>query len=227
MSKSRQIRLGFAVLFVLGFLLLSLIGLSRLRQSYRPHYSDQYANVTEKFSADEVRAEIESVLIKNGIKLRSFEVKPKGNRIVFEIHSDFPDARWVGRLESRLKKLSRDIRVNYSREKKMVSVNRGKHVPFYLHFYAPPKLFPVPEKRPRVAIIMDDLGYDIQAARALLKLGFPVTFSVLPNVPYAFSTASLAHENGREVLLHIPMEPKSYPDADPGENALFCGVVRF
>ncbi len=223
-SKNHSVRVGFAVLFILGFLLLSLIGLSTLRQSYRPNYLDQYADVTEKFFIDEVRAEIESTLINNGIKLRSFKVKPQGTRIVFDVHSDFPDGRWIGRLEKRLKKISGDIRVNYSLEKKMLAVKRGKHVPFYLYFHTPPKLYPVPEKRPQVAIIMDDLGGDLQTARELVKINYPITFSILPNVPLASSTASLAHENGREVLLHIPMEPQSYPDANPGENALFTDL---
>ena len=219
-TKSHQNRAAFAGLFVLGFLILSLIGLSELRQSYKLDYVDQYSDVTEKFSADEVRAQIESALIKNGIKLRSFKVRPEGNRIVFEVHSDFPDDRWIRELEGRLQKISDDIRVNDSPEKKLVAINRGALVPFYLQFFPPVKYFPVPEKRPRVAIIMDDLGRDMETARALVKLSYPVTFSILPNVSKAFPTASFAHEKGREVLVHIPMEPRRYPDADPGENAL-------
>ena len=223
-SKNHGIRLGFAILFILGFLILSLVGLSKLRQSYRPYYLDHYADVTEKFSGDQIRAEIESALIRNGIKIRSFKVKPQGSRIVFEVHSDFPDRLWISRLENRLIRISGDVRVHYSTEKKVVSVNRGKQVPFYLYFHPPIKFYPVPEKKPRVAIVMDDLGYDLQSARELLKIGYPITFSILPNVPHAYSTATLAHENGREVLLHIPMEPQSYPDADPGENALFVDL---
>jgi polysaccharide deacetylase 2 family uncharacterized protein YibQ len=223
-SKNHRIRLGFAVLFVLGFLILSLVGLSQFRQSYRPVYLDQYADITERLSTDEVRTEIESALIRNGIKIRGFKVKPQGTRIVFEIYSDFPDALWIDRLANRLKAISGDVRVHFNTEKRVLSVNRGKHVPFYLYFHPPIKFYPVPEKRPKVAIIMDDLGYDIQVAKELLKVGYPVTFSILPNVPQALSTAILAHEQGREVLIHIPMEPQSYPDADPGKNALLVNL---
>jgi hypothetical protein len=82
----------------------------------------------------------------------------------------------------------------------------------------------VPEKRPRVVIIMDDLGQSLPYARKLLKLEFPVTFSILPNVPEAYATATLAHKHGREVLLHIPMEPRSFPSANPGQDALFVDL---
>jgi len=223
-TQNHNIRVGFALLFVLGFLILALVGLSHLRQSYRPQYLDQYNDITEKFTADEVRAEIESALIRNGIKLRSFKVQPHGTRIVFEIHSDFPDPQWIDELEKRLKALSGDIRVHFSAEKKIISVKRGKLVPFYLFFYPAIKYFPVPEKRPQVVIIMDDLGYDLRYAGELARLNFPVTFSVLPHVPNASATAVLAHDQGREVLLHIPMEPWSYPAANPGENALLVDL---
>jgi hypothetical protein len=36
---------------------------------------------------------------------------------------------------------------------------------------------------PRLAIIIDDLGYDRSAADAVLALGFPLTVSVLPHLP--------------------------------------------
>jgi polysaccharide deacetylase 2 family uncharacterized protein YibQ len=36
--------------------------------------------------------------------------------------------------------------------------------------------------------------------------------------------ATLAHDAGREVLLHLPMEPQGYPRADPGEGALFTDL---
>ncbi|MBN2429145.1 MAG: divergent polysaccharide deacetylase family protein [Deltaproteobacteria bacterium] len=221
--QNHNIKVGFALLFVLGFLLLALIGLSHFRETYRPQYLEQYEEVTEKYAANEVRVTIESALIKNGFKLHSYKVRPQGNRIVFEVQGDFPAPQWIGDLKERLKTLSQDIRVHFSADRKVVSVDRGKGVPFYLYFY-PLKHFPVPQKRVQVVIIMDDLGRDLDYAGELLKLDFPVTFSILPYVPKASATAALAHEHGREVLLHIPMEPRSFPAANPGKNALFVNL---
>lgn len=75
-----------------------------------------------------------------------------------------------------------------------------------------------------VVIIMDDLGRDLRSARDLLAIDLAVTFSILPNEPRARSVAELARQGGREVMIHLPMEPLDYPQANPGENALFIDL---
>lgn len=62
---------------------------------------------------------------------------------------------------------------------------------------------------PRLAIILDDLGYDRAAANAALALQFPLTVSVLPNLPLSAEVAEEAYRRGDEVLLHLPMESES------------------
>lgn len=74
----------------------------------------------------------------------------------------------------------------------------------------------VPEIR-RAAIIIDDLGQDLGAAQKLLALPYPITFSVLPYLAHSESTAEEAHRAGREVMLHLPMEPDSPAKPGPGE----------
>jgi polysaccharide deacetylase 2 family uncharacterized protein YibQ len=74
-----------------------------------------------------------------------------------------------------------------------------------------------------VAIIMDDLGRDLATANALLAIDLPVTFAILPGEARAAQVATLAHRAGREVLIHIPMEPQSYPATNPGADALLLG----
>lgn len=59
-----------------------------------------------------------------------------------------------------------------------------------------------------LSLIMDDMGYDVRAARRLLDLGVPLAISVLPNAPHAARVARLAHEAGQVVMLHLPMEPE-------------------
>lgn len=60
-----------------------------------------------------------------------------------------------------------------------------------------------------VALIMDDMGNSLEAAKDVCSLGLPVTVSVLPYSPHATETAQLAHECGLEVILHQPMESLS------------------
>jgi polysaccharide deacetylase 2 family uncharacterized protein YibQ len=61
----------------------------------------------------------------------------------------------------------------------------------------------------RLAIIVDDLGYDRAAADALLSLGFPITVSVLPHLPLSAEVAEEAYRRGDEVMLHLPMQSES------------------
>ncbi|MCP4300545.1 MAG: divergent polysaccharide deacetylase family protein [Gammaproteobacteria bacterium] len=63
--------------------------------------------------------------------------------------------------------------------------------------------------QPRVAIIIDDLGYHLEAGRRAIALPGPVAFAVLPGTPRATSLAKWAHERGKEVLLHLPLQANS------------------
>jgi len=57
----------------------------------------------------------------------------------------------------------------------------------------------------RVAILIDDIGYDPEALKRLLAIEAPLAFSVLPHAPHARPSADAIHRAGREVLLHLPM----------------------
>ncbi len=75
-----------------------------------------------------------------------------------------------------------------------------------------------------VAVIIDDIGYDLRLVEELARIEAPLAFAVLPHTPHAREAARLLHAAGKEVLLHLPMEPRSYPGNDPGNGALFVGM---
>lgn len=79
---------------------------------------------------------------------------------------------------------------------------------------------------PRIAIIIDDLGYDRSLAREFIGLDLPLTLSILPFTPYTNSIAQRARAAGREVMLHLPMEPRSYPRLNPGDGVLLVSMAR-
>ncbi len=64
-----------------------------------------------------------------------------------------------------------------------------------------------PGTGPWLALIIDDLGYDPAAADVLFALPFPLTVSVLPNLPHSAQIAEEAQRRGYQVMLHLPMEP--------------------
>ncbi len=89
----------------------------------------------------------------------------------------------------------------------------------------PPKPDPAPAKgRPRVAIIIDDIGYDRQLVKQFLALDIPLTFAVLPQSPFRQSILKAIRNRGHEIMLHQPMEPEEYPQVNPGPGALLASM---
>lgn len=71
------------------------------------------------------------------------------------------------------------------------------------------KALPVVRKNfsnPKIAIVMDDFGYNMNDLDTLFASGLPITFSVLPNLPFSRRVAELARSRGYEVILHLPLE---------------------
>lgn len=69
---------------------------------------------------------------------------------------------------------------------------------------------------PRIALIVDDAGYDIERVLELLYLQRPMTISVLPQLKYSRHVAEVAHQMGYEVIMHLPMESGEVLRRSPG-----------
>jgi len=81
------------------------------------------------------------------------------------------------------------------------------------------------QKRPKVAIIIDDLGYDSKIAQKFIELDAVLTFAVLPHTPFQRKLAESVKANGFETMLHLPMEPVEYPAVNPGKGALLTSMT--
>lgn len=86
------------------------------------------------------------------------------------------------------------------------------------------KIGKVPLPLRQVAIIIDDIGYDLGPVKELLKINADLTFAILPFCTYTREAAEMLHRAQRETLLHLPMEPDSYPREKPGNGALFTDM---
>ena len=84
----------------------------------------------------------------------------------------------------------------------------------------------IPIKPAYVALLIDDFGYyPVPTARGFLELGITFTASILPYAEYTqYFIRELEKNKDKtkniERMVHIPMEPKSYPKDDPGPNAI-------
>lgn len=60
----------------------------------------------------------------------------------------------------------------------------------------------------KIAIVLDDWGYNLNNLYILDQIRYPLTISVLPNLSYSKAVAEGLHRRGFEIVLHLPMEPK-------------------
>ncbi len=85
----------------------------------------------------------------------------------------------------------------------------------------------VAEPLPRIAIIIDDLGYQLDAGRQAIDLPGPVVCAILPGTPRATQLAEDAHDNGKEVLLHLPLQAiEQHGPSEPGGITLDMSRAR-
>ncbi len=79
------------------------------------------------------------------------------------------------------------------------------------------------DSRPKIAIVIDDMGVDRGRSTLAVALPAPLTMSYLTyGRDLATQTAS-ARKAGHELLMHMPMEPSS-TTFDPGPNVLLSGM---
>lgn len=78
---------------------------------------------------------------------------------------------------------------------------------------------------PVIAIIIDDLGYHLLEGQRAARLPGPVACSILPHTPSSRPLARRCHTLGKEVLLHLPMQPQDRA-ADPGPGVLTMAQDR-
>jgi uncharacterized protein len=118
--------------------------------------------------------------------------------------------------------------------------------------HAPPALIPVPnlqqkpgkiypteippleEKQPQgahgsgtgqLAIIIDDMGTSLKEARSLADIGVPLTFSIIPGLGNYREVAEFAASRGIEIMIHIPMQPKGWPEQRLEANGLLVSMA--
>ncbi len=78
--------------------------------------------------------------------------------------------------------------------------------------------------RPQLAIVIDDLGRNLESAAELAALPLPLTFAVFPRLKNSTKVAAYFSDHHRDIILHVPMEPRGYPSVNPGPGALLCAM---
>lgn len=259
-TSNRPLRLLLAALGVVGFLLLSLILLTYVRQSRlaSPETPPPVPPVIVKPPTPVVpeltralpepeglRRLLRQSLTRGGYADGGLTIEQDHGVTTYVLDTPFPDAAELDVLLDPLRREAPEVRLETGSAPGALLVLLGDRVVARLQFrpprvaaLPPPKVLPPPPApRPvlppptsltppppgsggRVAIVMDDLGRDLASARELLAIDLGVTFAIIPQNEAAPQVATLAHERGREVMIHMPMEPQGYPRTNPGTDAL-------
>lgn len=66
-----------------------------------------------------------------------------------------------------------------------------------------------------LSIVIDDLGYRLDAGEAAVRLPAPVTLAVIPGTPYAQTLMAAATERDKEIIIHMPMAASHKAPGDP------------
>lgn len=59
----------------------------------------------------------------------------------------------------------------------------------------------------RIAIVLDDWGYNQNNLPALSRIKYSLTLAILPALPHSLAVAQKARKLGFETILHLPLEP--------------------
>lgn len=78
-----------------------------------------------------------------------------------------------------------------------------------------------------IAIIIDDLGYAQRPSKRAVDLPGAVTLAFLPHTPYAYQLAERARREGKETMLHLPMQSIAPHALGPGGLTLAMARADF
>lgn len=83
-------------------------------------------------------------------------------------------------------------------------------------------------QRGRLALVIDDCGLTMEGVAELLALDQPITFAVLPYHRYSAAIARQAAAQGKQVMLHLPLESVGGENAEPATitTAMTQGQIK-
>jgi hypothetical protein len=136
----------------------------------------------------------------------SYQVKNKKLKYIrrdFWINDDFPIKQFQVLFKNEIKKAGFKIKLSKG--------NNYYQQDLYLKSY--PVYSLIFEFKPKIAIVIDDWGYNLDGVDFLENINIPLNIAILPNLNYTEKIDRIAWENGHEVLLHLPLEPELKEEA--------------
>ncbi|MDD3103048.1 MAG: divergent polysaccharide deacetylase family protein [Candidatus Cloacimonetes bacterium] len=103
----------------------------------------------------------------------------------------------------------------------LIFEQKGQEQKYQLTLYYDSSIYKSKINPKTITIVVDDFGaISPGLLDDFLKLDTQVCFAIFPDQKYSVHTMQRAQIQGRESLIHVPMEPLGYPRIDPGDNAI-------
>ncbi len=88
----------------------------------------------------------------------------------------------------------------------------------------PPKEEETKKYTGKLAVIVDDCGYDIKSVRALTKVGLPFSYAILPYKNFSSDALEVIKTSGNVPMLHLPMEPSNRSAMSEGAKTILTDM---
>lgn len=227
LADNQKLRVILAAAFLLAFVGVCLVLLVTLRKSYLPDYKPvveaekkPIVHIQPAINYEQIYALVESELL-SASKTQGWQKLPSdGSFQRLKIFNDYPQQEQLVKLSSRIAQTAAPAVLDLLPRKGLVRLYWQDELRLELRYRVP---IEITESRPRIAIIMDDMGRRVSTFERLLAIDLMVTPAILPESDNATKAALLLQKYGREYMIHLPMQPRNFPKISPGRNALLLG----
>ena len=230
-ALSQNMRILMASVFLFGFVVISLVALVYLQSSFLTEPVAVHEELIYEEPADvvhtlkphnyaDIQALIENQLINGPDSIGWRKLPDRKNVQIRKIFGDFPSPLFLNELEGHIEQANSSAQLRVNRNKGIIDLYWLGELQLELRYQVPAE---VKNVRGKIAVIMDDIGISLTPLRQLLQLDIVITPSILPGTRNALSATSLLQDGNREYMIHMPMQPRSYPETNPGTNALLLG----
>ncbi|RMD95104.1 MAG: divergent polysaccharide deacetylase family protein [Calditrichaeota bacterium] len=192
---------------LMGWIFLLLIATTfwLIRQYRFAPVRDRRPAVSQKQAARQLQENMVEMLYQMGLKPEW--VRSQGQALEVHFPSNLHPLVLYQKLAQRIEAARGSI--TQGRE----SPNGGLTFSYALYHRPAGKITLLPDIRPdkirgKIAIIIDDFGYHIDSVvKSFMALSFPLTYAIIPGLPYSKKIANRLHKSGKPIIIHMPMEP--------------------
>ena len=179
-----------------------------------------------KAGETELDLAIRTAADKLGVPAKAIKRKKSGEAIQYSVPIDraLMDLTYANMIfKGELERSGAALKSGTDDSNKQTLVFEQKGIPsqYHLVLYYDSSIYKGKTDHQTITIVVDDFGsIGSDLLDGFFSLDTQVCFAIFPGQKNSVLTMQKAQNQGRESLIHVPMEPIGYPRIDPGDNAI-------